>query len=170
MDRDKACDRRMRRSPVRFCPRPLDRRPDRSRPCALPPCRACRLPLRPEIQRLCLRAAQYSAASHGSGATPLDDNLTWVSSAYQTVRASQDLLERLVAWQAGENDVGLRANLLWGTGRRSAAIFEFRDGSAAIPEDAISRFDEMSTDRQPDLANTDEAYRVHLRHPAPPPC
>jgi hypothetical protein len=100
----------------------------------------------------------------------LDDNLTWVSSAYQTVPASHDLLERLVAWQRGENDVGLRANLLWGTGRRSAAIFEFRDGSAAIAEDAISRFDEMSTDRQPDLANTDEAYSVHLGHPAPPPC
>ena len=91
----------------------------------------------------------------------LDDDLARPGGLDQALRAANDRVHRLGRRQAAEHHVGLRADLGGRFRRHAAELLELRERAAAIAEHAISALDQVLRDREPDLADTDEADRFH---------
>ena len=115
-----------------------------------------------------MKKAPFSAsgaicfALTGSGyRTELDDDLTRPRRMYQPSRALHDFLESLVGWQAGKNDVRLRADFSGRARRHAAELFELGKRTATIADDAITALDQISRDRHADLADADKANGLH---------
>src|ERR1700737_1685098 len=49
--------------------------------------------------------------------------------------------------------------------RHSPDLLEPRDGAPALPEHPVAALDQVCTNRKPDLAGADEAYRLHPSTP-----
>jgi hypothetical protein len=79
----------------------------------------------------------------------------------ETARAVNDVVERVRRRQTRKHDIGLRADI-GGRARRNAADFlEFGERAATKADDAMAAFDQVVGYRQADLADTDEANRLH---------
>src|ERR1051326_2894392 len=79
--------------------------------------------------------------------------------------AAHDLVERLVADHAGEDDVGLCAHLGDARGARAPELFELRERAAPIADDRVAVLEQTGADRKPDLADADESDLFHAQAP-----
>src|SRR5262249_48649864 len=97
---------------------------------------------------------------HRMGAK-LDYDLSRSRGFDEPMRAVHHLLKRLRGRQAGEHDVRLGADLGRGACRDTADFLELGERAAAIAEHAVAALDQIFRSRQPDLADADEADRLH---------
>src|SRR5262249_57635271 len=82
------------------------------------------------------------------------------------VRTLPPLVERLRRRQAREYDPRLCADLGRRAGDDTADLLEFGERAAAIAQHPVAALDQVFADRQPDLADADEAHRFHGSHPS----
>ena len=91
----------------------------------------------------------------------LDDDLSRPRGMDQALRTVDDLVHRFRRGNAGQHHVALLADLGGRLCRHAAGLLEIGKRAAAIAEHAVPAFDQVFRDRQADLADADEANRLH---------
>ena len=80
-------------------------------------------------------------------------------------RPGIDMVERIAAWQAREDDIGFLRDLRRRPRRHAADLLELLQGASPIAKDAMATGDEMLADFRADLADADEADGLHAVSP-----
>ena len=96
----------------------------------------------------------------GMGAE-LDDDLPSPRGFDQPIRTVHHLLERLRGRQAREHDVRLRADVRRRAACNAADFLELGERAAAVAQHTIAALDQVFANRQSDLADADQADRLH---------
>src|SRR5215207_6938344 len=93
--------------------------------------------------------------------TEFSDDLALARDRKDAIRSSDDLIERIAAGQARENNVRFFGDLRRRTRRHTAGLFELRQRAAPVAKHAVATADQMLTDLGADLADADEADGLH---------
>ena len=79
----------------------------------------------------------------------------------QAPRAVDNIIKRFRRGQARKDDIGLRADLSRRTRGNAANFLEFGERAAAITDNAMAALDQIVGNRQADLADANDANRLH---------
>ncbi len=93
----------------------------------------------------------------------LHHDLSGAGGMDEAMRSMHHLVERCGGRQAGEHDVGRRADFCSRARRHAADFFEFGKRAAAVTDHAIAAFDQIIRKRQTDFADADQTDSVHRR-------
>src|SRR5580704_13475364 len=94
-----------------------------------------------------------------------DDDLARARRLEQPFRSAHHVVERGIIRHAGENDVGLRSDVRCAARRNPAGLLEFGKRAASIADDRKPALDQIDTDWQPDLSDSDETDLLHVQAP-----